>query len=44
MLRSDLDDYNHAYIADRWAINFKPDENNDMPEREVELKNNAPFM
>ena len=44
MLRSDLCDYNDAYIVLKETINFlaAPPKENDKAEKEVAFKNNAP--
>ena len=43
MLRSDLCDYSHAYIVVKGTI-IVTDPDNDAYEKELILKNNAPFV
>ena len=45
MLRSDLWDYNNAYIVVKETIDFlpAPPKENDQAEKKVAFKNNAPF-
>ena len=44
MLISELCDYSKGFIAVNGTINLKTNGNKDMPQKDVLLKNNAPFF
>ena len=44
MLISHLCDYVDVHIVDKWELNLETDMNDNMPRKDVALKNNAPFM